>query len=678
MKKLLILGIGVAVSLIACEPTQPQVQIPVLGSGLYLENMDTTVNPGDNFQFFVNGTWINNTEIPADKSSYGTMGILHEESQENVKMIIEDCASGDFASGSDEQKVGDLYSSYMNMDKRNELGVTPLAASLEKIEAISSHADVILFFAYANKNGITSPVGGWVYPDMKKPTEYALYSWQGGLGLPDREYYLSEDEKFSGIRTSYMEHVALMFELAGFVDGVQSASVVIDVETKIASNHIKKEETRDRVKMYNNYPVDSLDSLMPNWDWVSYFNEIGTPNLKNIIITQPSYILSLDDLLPAIEVSEWKTYLKWAILDNAASQLSVELDEQNFNFYSKTLRGTEEQLPQWRRGVNVVNGNLGEVVGKVYVSKYFVPAAKERMTELVANLVKAYEISIKELDWMGEETKAEALNKLSKFTPKIGYPEKWRDYSSLEIKADDLYGNLKRSNLAEHNKEIAKIGQPIDPTEWAMTPQTVNAYYSPALNEVVFPAAILQPPFFDMTVDDATNYGAIGAVIGHEMGHGFDDQGSATDGDGVLRDWWTDADKEEFNSRTSALVDQYSGFKVFEDLNVNGEFTLGENIGDLGGMTIAIKAYQMSLNGKEPEVIDGFTGMQRLFLGWGQAWRGKSREKALRMQVSTDPHSPRDFRVNGVLSNIPEFYEAFDVQPGDSLYLAPEDRVKIW
>jgi len=387
---------------------------------------------------------------------------------------------------------------------------------------------------------------------------------------------------------------------------------------------------------------------------------------------------ALDGIIVDTDLETWKTYLRWVAIDNTATRLSSELDEQNFAFYGTTLSGTEEQLPMWRRAVSVVNGNLGEVVGKEYVKRHFPPEAKERMLELVGNIVNAYEKSIKELEWMSEDTKVQALDKLSKFTPKIGYPDEWRDYSALVIEADDYYGNIERAALAEYQRLMDRQGGPVDRIEWGMTPQTVNAYYSPPLNEIVFPAAILQPPFFDLNADDAVNYGAIGAVIGHEIGHGFDDTGSTFDGDGVMRNWWTDEDLAEFERRTGKLVAQYNAFQPFDDLNVNGEFTLGENIGDLGGISIGLLAYQMSLNGEEAPVIDGFTGVQRVFLGYGQVWRNKYRDEALRLLIGTNPHSPSQYRTNGAVRNVPAFYEAFDVSEEDALYLAPEDRVKIW
>ena len=665
----------VLVLIMACAGEQKDEK--ELSSGLYLENMDSLVNPGDNFQAYVNGTWIKNTEIPADKSSYSIGTIVYEESEENVKKIIEESASGDFEAGSDEQKVGDLYASYMNMDKRNELGASPLKGEIEKIDALANTEDLAAYFAYANKYGINVPWDLFIYQDFKDPTIYTVYTWQSGLGLPDREYYLKDDDRSAEIRTKYEEHIAAMFGMAGLENGEAAAKTVLEFETTLAEKHMEKEKTRDLVSLYNMFPVDTLPAILPSFNWTKYLDEAGMGEQDKLGVLMLDYTKSLDEILRSTPLDTWKTYLKWSVVDAFASRLNEEMDKQNWSFYSKELRGTQEQRPLWRRGVSTVNRTLGEVVGKVYVKKHFPPEAKERMDTLVANLMKAYEVSIKELDWMGEETKEQALDKLSKFTPKIGYPNKWKEYD-IDIKADDLYGNLYRSSLMEYNRELAKLGQPIDREEWGMNPQTVNAYYNPTLNEIVFPAAILQPPFFDLNADDAVNYGAIGGVIGHEIGHGFDDTGSTFDGDGAMRNWWTENDKEEFKNRTAALIAQYDAFEVLPDLNVNGTFTLGENIGDLGGLSIALKAYKMSLGGEEPPVMDGFTGEQRVFLGWAQAWLGKSRDEALRVQVNTDPHSPRDFRVNGVVRNIPEFYTAFNVKEGDSLYLPPDERVKIW
>ncbi len=649
-----------------------------LASGIIAKNMDTSVKPGDNFTAYVNGQWMKTTEIPADKSSYGIGTIVHEESEDNVKKIIEESASGDFAEGSDEQKVGDLYQSYMNMDKRNEVGVTPLQEEFAKIDALKNYDELAVYFAHANKYGYTVPIGLFVYQDFKNPNIYTIYTWQSGLGLPDREYYLKTDERSESIKGKYAEHIEKMFGLAGLPDGKAAAETIMALETKIAEKHLEKEKTRDLVGLYNMLEVSKLSEVMPDFNWSGFLKEAGMDKQEKLGVLMIDYTKALNDIIKNTDMDVWKTYLKWGVVNASASQLNEALDTQNFEFYSKELRGTKEPRPMWRRGVSVVNGALGEVVGKVYVKKHFPPEAKERMETLVENLIKAYEVSIKELDWMSEETKKEALDKLGKFTPKIGYPDNWRSYDALEVKADDLFGNMKRSSLFEYNRQLAKLGQPIDRDEWQMTPQTVNAYYNPTLNEIVFPAAILQPPFFDLNAEDAVNYGAIGGVIGHEIGHGFDDTGSTFDGDGAMRNWWTDQDRDEFKKRTGALIEQYNQFEALPGLHVNGEFTLGENIGDLGGLSIALKAYKMSLNGEEGPEMDGFTAEQRVFLGWAQAWCGLSRNEALEVQISTDPHSPRDFRVNGVVRNIPEFYTAFDVKPGDSLYLAPEQRVKIW
>ncbi len=661
---------------LAQEDASVSMQKPVQ-SGIIKDNMDPSVKPGDNFTAYVNGSWMKTTEIPNDKSSYGIGTILHEESEDKVKAIIEEAASGNFAVGSDEQKVGDLYASYMNMEKRNAIGTAPLKSEFEKIDAISNYDELAVYFGYANRKNTKVPLGLFVYQDFKNPDVYTVYTWQSGLGLPDREYYLKTDERSEEIKGKYVEHVAKMFDLAGLPNGAEAAKTVMALETTLAKEHLEKEKTRDLVSLYNMLEVSTLPEVMPDFNWTGFLKEIGLEKQEKLGVLMMDYTKALNGIITSTDLDKWKAYLKWSVIDANASRLNTALDEQNFAFYSKELRGTKEQRPLWRRGVSAVSGSLGEVVGKVYVKKHFPPEAKKRMETLVDNLLKAYEVSIKELDWMSDATKTEALDKLSKFTPKIGYPDKWKSYD-IDIKADDLYGNMQRVTEMEYLRELNKLGKPIDKEEWRMNPQTVNAYYNPTMNEIVFPAAILQPPFFDLEAEDAVNYGTIGAVIGHEIGHGFDDTGSTFDGDGAMRNWWTESDKEEFKKRTGNLIAQYNEFEVLPDLNVNGEFTLGENIGDLGGLSIALKAYEISLDGKDGPELDGFTAKQRVFIGWAQGWCGKSREEALRVQVSSDPHSPRDFRVNGVVRNIPEFYEAFDVKEGDALYLAPEERVKIW
>jgi putative endopeptidase len=683
MKNLFLCTIGLLV-LAACgqgsvdTETSPAVAATPMHSGLLIEHMDMNVRPGDDFNSFVNGGWIAKTEIPADKASYGIGYILHEESQDNVKTIIEEAAAGDFAMGSDEQKVGDLYASYMDVDTRNRLGATPLHAEIEKIDALRDHDELAIYFAEANRIGIEMPFVLAQYVDFKDPNTYMMYTWQGGLGLPDREFYFLEDEKSIEIRNAYVEHVAKMLDMANLGDGATAANMIMDLESRMAAVHMKKEETRDMVALYNKIPTDKLPELMPNFAWDAYLTEAGIAGIDGVVVTQLDHMKALNAIIQETSMDDWKTYLKWSALHSHANLLSDELVAQNFDFYSHTLRGVEEQLPRWRRAVNTVNQNLGEVVGKVYVSRHFPPEAKAKMQDLVGNLIRAYEIRINDLEWMGEETRVQALDKLSKFTPKIGYPDKWKDYSKLTIERDDLVGNIQRSAVVVYEQNIDRQGGPVDRSEWAMTPQTVNAYYNPPLNEIVFPAAILQPPYFDLNAEDAVNYGGIGATIGHEIGHGFDDSGSTFDGDGVLRNWWTDEDKEEFKARTSRLVDQYSEFAPFDDLHVNGEFTLGENIGDLGGLDIALLAYELSLDGKEAPVMDGYTGKQRVFLGYGLSWRNKARDDAVRNQINTDPHAPAMYRVNGVVRNVAEFYEAFEIAETDVLYLPPEERVKIW
>jgi putative endopeptidase len=640
--------------------------------------MDMNVNPGDDFFSYANGKWVAETEIPADKSSYGAAYILHEDAQKKVRDIIEESASGNFPRGSDEQKVGDLFKSFMDTETRNALGVEPLLPLLAKVDAIENHDQLAVFMAYANKRNIRMPFVMGQLEDLKNPDDYAMNIFQGGLGLPEREYYFNDDERAVEIRKKYVEHIENMFELVGLSDAPAAASTVVHFETRIAEHHLRKEDARNWAVNYNKVATADLGTVMPRFNWAGYLEEAGIAELDSIVIYMTGYLGELDKIIHTTDLGACKTYLKWAVINTAASLLNEDLDRQNFDFYSKTLSGVEEQPPLWRRGVNIVNGTLGEVVGKAYVARHFPPEAKERMLVLVDNLTRAYEKNIKELDWMSDATKAEALDKLSKFTSKVGYPDKWRDYSALVIEADDLLGNLERAALAEYQRQLDRHGGPVDRKEWGMSPQTVNAYYNPARNEIVFPAAILQPPYFDLAAEEAANYGAIGAVIGHEIGHGFDNKGSTFDGDGKLRDWWIDEDRAEFERRTSQLVDQYDAYKPFDDLAVNGEFTLGENIGDLGGMSISLLAYQMSLGGKEPPVIDGFTGVQRVFLGYAQMRRSKYRDEFLRRLIQTDPHSPSIYRTNGVVRNVPEFYEAFDVQEGDALYLPPEERVKIW
>lgn len=673
-KKIPLLMAAGLLALTSCKSDKEEAK----GSGVLVKNMDKSVKPGDDFDAYVNGAWVKANKIPADKSSYGVFDILNDKAQEDVKAIIEESAKGNFAEGSNEQKVGDLYDSYIDMKTRDAKGIKPILPELAKIDAIKTYDDLAAYFGQANRNGAGSPVAVGVTEDFKDPTKYTLYAWQSGISLPEREYYLKQDAKSKEIRDKYVAHIAKMFALAGIADGQKNATTILGLETQIAMQHMTKELTRDMSLIYNKADITDFRKYMPTFNMQLMLENAGIKNEKTILACQPNFLKGLDKIIANTSIDTWKIYLKWNLIDSAAGSLTSAFDKQNFEFFGKVLSGTEAQEPMWRRGVQVVNGSLGEVIGAIYVKKHFSAEAKEKMSEMVKNLLAAYKESITNLDWMTPATKKEALDKLSKFTPKIGYPDQWRDYSSLKIVKGDLYGNMERATAFEYNRQLNKLGKPVDRKEWGMTPQTINAYYNPSMNEIVFPAAILQPPFFDMTKDDAVNYGSIGAVIGHEIGHGFDDQGSTFDGTGTMRNWWTEKDQAAFKAKTGALVAQYNEFKVFPDLNVNGAFTLGENIGDLGGITIALKAYKKSLDGKEAPVLDGFTGIQRFFIGYAQSWLEKSREEALRNLVASNPHSPPHFRVNGIVRNIPEFYEAFNVKPTDSLYLAPEKRVKIW
>lgn len=657
----------------------PTLQKTALASGVSKANMDLAVRPQDDFYLYVNGGWLARTEIPADKTSVGSFYDLRDQADVDVKAIIEGLASTpNLKAGTDEQKVADLFRSFMDTETLDKLGVEAIKPLFDQINAVADKGELAAFFAKAQMMGIENPLAFYISVDAKDSSRYATHIWQSGLGLADRDYYFKEDERFVSMRNDYKAHIEKMFGLAGLENGKAAGEMILALETKLANYHWTRVQTRDSEARYNKFETANLNSLIEGFNWQGYLDAQGVAAQKDIIINQPDFIKGFGEIFNATSLEDWKTYLTWHALTSYAGYMNSALDDENFAFYGKTLRGQAEQQERWKRGVSLSNRVLGEVIGKVYVGEHFKPEAKERMSVLVENLRDAYGASINELEWMSENTKKAAQVKLAAFTPKIGYPDKWEDYSKLEIKSDDLVGNILRARLVGHEKEVEKLGGPIRKWEWGMTPQTVNAYYNPTVNEIVFPAAILQPPFFNMAADDAVNYGGIGAVIGHEMGHGFDDQGSRYDAEGNLRNWWTEQDLAEFQKRTKALVEQYAAYQVFDDLNVNGELTLGENIGDLSGVTIAYKAYKKSLNGKEAPVIDGLTGDQRFFMGYAQIWRVKMREKALRNRTETDPHSPGHFRALGSLSNMPEFYEAFDLKEGDKMYIAPEKRVKIW
>ena len=663
----------------AAETSIEAPQKTALASGIDQANMDKSVRPQDNFYRYINGGWMNSHEIPGDKTAIGSFYDLRDKADDDVKAIIEElAATKGLKNGTNEQKVADLFRSYMDEEKRNAAGIAPINSLLKEIENISNKDDLAKFFGKHSSTGINNPLALYISVDAKISSSYAIHIWQNGLNLPDKDYYFNETERFVNLRSGYLTHIENMYRLAGIEDGKNAAKNIMALETSLAEFHWTRVQSRDSEKRYNKFATNKLNSITDKFNGQAFLAAEGVASQKDIIINQPDFIAGFGTVFAETSLSTWKQYLTFNTLSAFSSYLTTDLDKEDFDFFSRQLNGREEQRPQWKRGVSVVNSNLGEVIGEVYVARHFTPEAKSRMSVLVENLRNSYGASIDDLEWMSKDTKKAAHVKLAAFTPKIGYPDKWEDYSALTIAADDLVGNIIRSRKVSSEKELSKLGGPIRKWEWGMTPQTVNAYYNPTVNEIVFPAAILQAPFFNMKADDAVNYGGIGAVIGHEMGHGFDDQGSKYDAEGNLRNWWTEQDLKEFSLRTKALVDQYSGYEVFEDLNVNGELTLGENIGDLSGVTIAYKAYKASLNGKEAPVIDGLTGDQRFFMGYAQIWRSKIVEKSMRNRVATDPHSPGEFRALGSLSNMNEFYKAFNVKEGDAMYIAPEKRVKIW
>ncbi|QHT55303.1 peptidase M13 [Cellulomonas sp. H30R-01] len=658
-------------------------------SGIDLTALDPATRPQDDLFAHVNGRWVAAHEIPADRAMDGAFRALHDQAEEQVRDIIADAAATAEAGGGDgvEAKIGAVYASFMDTATIEARGLEPLREDLDLVDGATTRDELTAALGALQRTGAASAVGFWVDNDAKDPERYVVYLAQSGLGLPDESYY--RDAQYAQVLAAYRPHVARMLRLAGVAADEAAADAlagaVVDLETKLASHHWDVVKDRDADLTYNPMTLAALAERAPGFDWVAWAHALGAPAgaLDDLVVREPSFAEGFAALWASEPLDAWKAWLAYHVVSDRAPFLPDALVEANFDFYGRTLTGAQELRDRWKRGVGLVQGVLGEAVGKVYVERHFPPNHKERMDELVAHLVEAYRQSIARLDWMGEETRAKALAKLEAFTPKIGYPVRWRDYSALEVSPDDLLGNVRRANAFEQDRELDKIGKPLDRDEWFMTPQTVNAYYNPGMNEIVFPAAILQPPFFDADADDAVNYGGIGAVIGHEIGHGFDDQGSKYDGAGRLEDWWTAEDRAEFEKRTKALVDQYGEFSPAQ-LNgshkVNGALTIGENIGDLGGLSIALAAYEIALGRPlaEAPVVDGLTGAQRVFLGWAQVWQSKGRDEEVVRRLATDPHSPNEFRCNGVVRNVDAYYEAFDVQPGDALYLDPEERVRIW
>lgn len=683
-RKALLLGLA-ATSLLACgreeraaeqaPPPAQQAAGPELGKwGVETDHIKNEIKPGDDFYRHVNGGWLDTFRMPDDFSSYGSFTVLFERSEARVKEIIENAAAS--AEASDiEKKIGAFYRTYTDVDAIEAAGLAPLAADFARIDAAATHDDIARLFAAPDFPG-QSPFRAYVDVDAKAPDRYVVYVAQSGLGMPNRDYYL--EQKFADKQTKYKAFVAQTLTLAGVADAAAKASAIYDLEHRIAEIHWTPAKRRERDLTYNKKSRAELRAFAPEAPWDAMLEASDLSGASSVVLREFDAIQQLAALFRATPAATWRDYLKFHTVRNRADVLPKAIDDASFAFYGAELRGTPEQKERWKRGVAAVNDALGEAVGRLYVERHFPPESKAQMDELVGNLRKALADRIEKLSWMSAETKARAQEKLAKFTPKIGYPEKWRDYSALEVIDGDAYGNAARAAAFEWAYEVSRLDKPVDRTEWGMTPQTVNAYYSPTRNEIVFPAAILQAPFFDPLADPAVNYGAIGAVIGHEIGHGFDDQGRKSDGDGFLRDWWTAADAANFGRLADKLGAQYAAYEPIPGFAVNPKLTMGENIGDLGGLAMAYHAYKLSLNGAEPPIRDGFTGDQRFFLAWAQVWKRLVREEQLKNQIATDPHSPAEFRVNGVVRNMDAWYAAFAVTPEHELYLAPEERVQIW
>ena len=689
MKKLTTVALSIALALTAAGSTARTLDNSAmqtsavtnpsgLSSGISLSNMDSSVAPQQDFFRYVNGKWLDNTEIPADKARWGSFDELRENAEKQVLAIVQQLATQPHAKGSDEQKIADLYKSFLDEQLAEVLGLNPLRGELAQIDNIRSHKDLTVLWGDWQRYRIGTPVAVYVGQDQKQSDQYITGASQAGLGLPDRDYYLKDDARSVELLQKYQAFIAQLWTLAGFDNAEQVAADIVALEKQLAAAHWSRIQNRDRNATYNKLTLAELSKLAPGFNWQAFLTAANLGDINELVVRQPTYFTAFAKLQANTPVKQWQQYLKFHLLRSNANNLNKAFVDASFDFYGKTLNGLQEQRSREKRAVSLVDNNLGFMVGKKYVEQYFKPEAKARMDQMIENLRLAFRQSIDELEWMSPVTKKQAQIKLAKFNTKIGYPDKWRDYSCLDINAIDLIGNLRRGAECEYQRTIGRLGKPVDRTEWGMTPQTVNAYYSSTMNEIVFPAAILQPPFFNVEADDAVNYGAIGGVIGHEFTHGFDDQGRRSDGDGNLRDWWTEQDAAQFQQRAQLMVDQYSSFNPIDDLRLQGALGLGENIADLGGLTVSYKAYQNSLQGKPGAVIDGFTPEQRFFMGWGQVWRIKFRDEALRQQVITGPHSPGMYRVLGTLSNMPQFYDAYNVKPGDGMYRDEKVRVKIW
>lgn len=666
-----VLAVAVTWGLVGCAGTPP----PPPRSGLLLPGYDRQVRAQDDLFRFTNGQWLRTTEIPADRTRSGAFVTLADQAEHNLRAIVEDSVARHGTAGSPDQQIGDFYASFLDTARLDALGATPLKASLDRIDALASPADLVRYFAQSAAEGTPSPISLSIGQDARNASAYIPSVSQSGITLPDRDYYLKSDPQFVTARGQFRAYAGRVLSLAGVADPDTAAGHVLALENQVATAQWTATQERDATATYNKFAV--ADARTPGVDWKTYLDVAGV-HTPDFIIGEPSFFTALGTTLTTVPLAEWKSYLKFKLVDDLAPYLSNDFVTARFEFRNRDLAGQQEIRPRWKRAVSTIDGAMGDLLGQRYVQRYFPPDAKRRIDVLVSKLIEAYRSSIDNVDWMSDATKAEARDKLSKLAVKIGYPDKWKDYSKLRITRDDLVGNMVRSAQLEYQRDLDRLGKPVDRAEWFTTPQTVNAYYQPTRNDITFPAAILQPPFFDATADDAVNYGGIGAVIGHEISHAFDDQGRKFDGTGNLRDWWTPQDVQRFTTRTAALAAQYSAYQPLPGEHVNGELTLGENIADLSGLTVAFRAYRLSLGGQPAAVLDGFTGEQRFFLGFAQIWRGKTRDKQERALLLSDPHSPSEFRANGVVSNLPEFCTAFAVKEGDKLFRRPDQRVKIW
>jgi putative endopeptidase len=694
MPKPLWAAAGAALVVAACTPTppvkpsEPAMSAPAAATmepahparigtwGVDLTSRDAGVKAGDDFYRFAIGHWLDTNEIPPDRSSWSTFAVLANEAEQQLRGLVE-ALPENAPAGSNEQKVRDLYRTYLDTQTIESLGLKPVQSMLDAVRAVRTHEDVAKLLGRPDMP-LRTPIGEGITIDAKNPDRYIVAVTQSGLGLPERDYYLKDDPSLKEIRAKYQAHIERMLTLGGEKNAAAQAKSIVELETQLAKLHWPIAKRRQRDLTYNLRTREELTQLAPEFPWQAQLAAAGIADQKEFVVRELDAVQGLGKLFRQVPVTRWRSYMTYHLLEGSAGVLPKAFDDERFDFYGRTLNGQPEQRERWKRALNAVDGALGEAVGAMYVARYFPPESKVKMIALVENLRAAYAERMKHLPWMSESTKQAALEKLATFRPKIGYPDKWRDYTALEVRSGDAFGNFLRASLFDWERDVQRLDKPTDRDEWGMTPQTVNAYYNPTFNEIVFPAAILQPPYFDPNADAAVNYGAIGGVIGHEMGHGFDDQGAKSDARGVLRTWWAPADEEAFKKLVDRLATQYDGYTVLPGLNINGRLTLGENIGDLGGLTVAYEAYHISLKGAATPVLDGFTGDQRFFLSWAQAWRSLLRDARLRTQVMSDPHSPPQFRVNGVVRNMDEWYAAFDVKPTDQLYLAPDERVKIW